>query len=174
MRENLVEIPDLVRLAARVGAPEVYVHRLVYFLDSDEDDVGLMVPAQAVFGAYHQDEDEILAQAEALGAELGVTLSASGATDPRKSMASANSRGRPWSDCSRPWTTAYITANGNALPCCISPFATTDYQSLLMGNVFERPFREIWNAGPYRAWREALLTDNPRKSCSGCGVRWSL
>ncbi len=174
MRENLAEIPDLVRLAARVGVPEVYVHRLVYFLDGDEDEVGLMTPSQAVFGAYDEDEDAIVARAEKLVAELGVTLSASGATGPRISLASANMRKRPWSACSRPWTTAYVTANGNALPCCISPFATTDYQSLVMGNVFERPFREIWNDKPYRAWREALLSDKPRKTCSGCGVRWSL
>lgn len=174
MRENLAEIPDLVRLAADVGVPEVYVHRLVYFLDGDGRETGLMDPLQAVFGAYDQREDAVLTEAEALADELGVTLGASGGTDPRNSLASANRQKRPWSACSRPWTTAYITANGNALPCCISPFATTDYQSLIMGNVFERSFLVIWNDAPYRGWREALLGDNPRKTCSGCGVRWSL
>jgi MoaA/NifB/PqqE/SkfB family radical SAM enzyme len=174
MRENLAEIPDLVRLAADIQVPEVYVQRLVYFLDGGGQECGLMEAGQAVFGAYDAAEDAILARAEALAAELGVSLRASGATDPRSSMMEADGRERPWSACIRPWTTAYITANGNALPCCVSPFATTDYQSLILGNVLERPFAEIWNDAPYQSWRDALLSDRPPLVCSGCGVCWSL
>jgi radical SAM protein with 4Fe4S-binding SPASM domain len=74
----------------------------------------------------------------------------------------------------RPWTTAYITANGNALPCCISPFATSDYASLQLGNVFEQPFGDLWNAERYQSWRARLLSDHPPTACAGCGVFWSL
>jgi radical SAM protein with 4Fe4S-binding SPASM domain len=74
----------------------------------------------------------------------------------------------------RPWTTAYVTANGNCLPCCISPFATADYKSLILGNLFERPFHEIWNEPLYQAFRNDLLSDHPNPACSSCGVYWSL
>ena len=80
----------------------------------------------------------------------------------------------PWAECMRPWTTAYITANGNALPCCISPFATSDYASLKMGNLFERPFDDLWNDERYQLWRKRLLSDHPNTACAGCGVHWSL
>jgi len=74
----------------------------------------------------------------------------------------------------RPWTTAYITANGNALPCCISPFATTNYESLKLGNLFEQPFDTLWNDARYQRWRADLLSDQPHEACAGCGVLWSL
>ncbi len=174
MRENLAEIPDLIRLAADVGVPEVHVQRLVYFLDGGDKETGLMDPAQAVFGVSDQRKEDILRRSEELARQLGVTLRASGGTDPHSSLARAEPGERPWSACTRPWTTTYITANGNVLPCCISPFATTEYPSLIMGNLFERPFAEIWNDEPYQGWREALLSSSPRKACSGCGVHWSL
>jgi radical SAM protein with 4Fe4S-binding SPASM domain len=116
-----------------------------------------------------------MAEAERAARELGVTLRASGATDPRASLqASRHPAPHPWQACLRPWTTAYVTANGNCLPCCISPFATTDYDSLQMGNLFEQPFEEIWNGERYRAWRAALMSDAPPLACQGCGVHWSL
>ena len=80
----------------------------------------------------------------------------------------------PWQACLRPWTTAYVTANGNCLPCCISPFATHDYESLILGNLFEKPFRELWNDALYRQFRTDFFTDSPHKACANCGVFWSL
>jgi radical SAM protein with 4Fe4S-binding SPASM domain len=74
----------------------------------------------------------------------------------------------------RPWTTAYVTANGNCLPCCISPFSTADYESLLMGNLFERPFAELWNDDAYGSFRTRLLSAEPSPACASCGVYWSL
>ena len=67
-----------------------------------------------------------------------------------------------------------MTANGNCLPCCISPFATSDYDSLKMGNLFEQDFTQIWNDERYQQWRLQLLSDQPASACAGCGVHWSL
>jgi radical SAM protein with 4Fe4S-binding SPASM domain len=174
LRENVDQLPALVRLAAGIGVPEVYLQRMVYFLDSD-DRSGWMDGDHGLFGRSIPQLEQMIAQAEALADELGVALRASGATDPRHSLATfPEENGQPWSACLRPWTTAYVTANGNCLPCCFSPFATTDYAGLQMGNLFERPFEEIWNAKEYRAWRTALLSAHPPKPCRGCGVHWSL
>jgi radical SAM protein with 4Fe4S-binding SPASM domain len=173
MRENIGELPDLVRLAARMGVPEIYVQRMVYYLDAGEPH-GLMESGQALFddAAF---ASQAMVEAEQLARELGVTLRASGATDPRTSLSAAQTTDpHPWQACLRPWTTAYITANGNCLPCCISPFAMTDYASLKMGNVLERPMPEIWNNEKYLAWRAALMSEKPPAACQGCGVHWSL
>jgi radical SAM protein with 4Fe4S-binding SPASM domain len=174
MRENVGELPDLVRLAAHVGVREVYLQRLVYYLDGEQAP-GMMDSGHALFDDFDAQVDRIVAEAETVARAVGVTLRASGATDPRHSLEASTKRApRPWAGCLRPWTTAYVTANGNCLPCCNSPFATTDYDSLKMGNLFQRGFGEIWNDERYQTWRENLLSDHPPKACEGCGVHWSL
>jgi MoaA/NifB/PqqE/SkfB family radical SAM enzyme len=175
MKENISELPALLRLAAQMGVPEVYVQRMVYTVDSSEPLPGMMDDGHSLFDDYNREIERIIAEAEALAAELGITFKASGATSPGKSLeASRKGDPHPWQACMRPWTTAYITANGNALPCCIAPFATSDYESLKLGNVFEQPFVEIWNDKRYQKWRRELLSDKPHPACTGCGVHWSL
>jgi MoaA/NifB/PqqE/SkfB family radical SAM enzyme len=172
MKENISELPQVVRLAARMGVPEVYLQRLTYYA-GEADAPGMMKADHAVFAAFDRQADELIAESERLADELGVTLRAAGATNPSRSVRGQGGA-RPWTACVRPWTTAYITANGNALPCCISPFATSDYASLQLGNLFERPFDELWNDQPYQEWRERLLSEAPPRACAGCGVFWSL
>jgi radical SAM protein with 4Fe4S-binding SPASM domain len=174
MRENIGELPELVRMAAAIDVREVYVQRMVYYLDS-ESPPGLMEAGHALFDDFDTVADRVMAEAEAVACEVGVTLRASGATDPRSSLtASQRHDPKPWAGCLRPWTTAYVTANGNCLPCCIAPFATTDYKALKMGNLFEQPVSDIWNDDKYQQWRIELLSDHPPAPCRGCGVHWSL
>ena len=174
MKENVDDVGELIKLAARTGLPEVYLQRMTYHVRKEERQ-GLAQAELALFGNLQRREAEAIAEGERLAAELGVAFRASGATDARRSMGAAKgAEARPWSACVRPWTTAYITAHGNTLPCCISPFATSHYADLVLGNLWERPFQHIWNDRRYRAWRAALLSDEPPEACRGCGVHWSL
>lgn len=174
MKENIDQLPGLIRLAAEIGIPEVYLQRLTYFVDPG-DRRGMARPEQALYGHVDAHEETIIAACAQLSAELGIAFAASGATDPGHSLAAAQAAAqRPWTACRRPWSTAYVTAHGNALPCCIAPFATTRYAELVLGNVWQRGFEAIWNDEPYRAWRRALLGASPHPACSGCGVYWSL
>ncbi len=174
-QENLAELPDLVRLAARLGVPEVYVQRLTYFAQEPGTQYGMARRELAIFGHDDDLQGQIIAECEALSAALGVQFRASGARDPRHSLEAARlADDAPWRACLRPWTTAYVTANGNCLPCCISPFATHDYASLILGNLFERPFADLWNDYLYRQFRVNLLSTRPHKACANCGVYWSL
>jgi MoaA/NifB/PqqE/SkfB family radical SAM enzyme len=174
-RENLGELPDLVRLAARLGVPEVYLQRMTYFSQEPERQYGMARRELAVFDAVLDQQEEIIAACEALSEQLGVDFRASGARGARGSLAARRpADAAPWQACLRPWTTAYVTANGNCLPCCIAPFSASDYTSLVLGNLLERPFAEIWNASPYRDFRTRLLSADPHPACAGCGVYWSL
>ena len=174
-KENLRELPDLVRLAARLGVPEVYVQRMVYFGNEPDDQYGMARDELAIFGKDADYQDEIIAECETLSAKLGIDFRAAGARDPRNSLAAAREADfHPWQACLRPWTTAYVTANGNCLPCCLSPFTTNDYESLILGNLFEQPFSEIWNDDRYRRFRTDFFSDTPHKACANCGVHWSL
>ena len=168
IRENLGELPDLVRLARRVGVREVYVHRMVYHGG------GMAQEDQAVFRALQDAERELLAEAETLAEQYGILFRASGATTPRGSLLSSDGDPRPWSKCRRPSSLMYISANGNVLPCCLSPFTTRDYDGLILGNAFATLLQDVWNGVAYRRFRAALQSDAPWESCDRCGVRWSL
>ncbi len=173
-RATLRQLPALIRLAASIGVHEVYIQRLTFAVQREQR-YGMATPEHAVFGTLSTGEMCILQECAKLANELGVDLEASGATTPAGSLrAECDSEHRPWWSCLRPWTTTYVTANGNVLPCCMAHWADTNYESLMLGSIWERPFAEIWNDAPYQAWREALLGDHPSRACSGCGVFWSL
>ncbi|HJZ50141.1 MAG TPA: radical SAM protein [Roseiflexaceae bacterium] len=179
MQENLRELPAFVRLAADLGVPEVYLQRLVYFGDvvgagsPHPYDGTTMVPEQSLFATLEQRQVALIAECESLAAALGLTFRASGATTPHESVEVKGAY--PWQGCYRPWALMYITATGTALPCCIAPFATPDYQGIMLGNVFERPLAEVWNDQPYQELRAAVLGEHPAPwPCQHCGVRWSL
>ncbi len=174
-KENIAELPELVRLAAQLKVPELYLQRMVYFAQEKDQQYGMAQDDRAIFGADDDQQEVIIAECEALSATLGVAFRASGARDPRNSLdAAASAEFMPWQGCMRPWTTAYVTANGNCLPCCISPFATNDYPSLILGNLLDRPFTELWNDTLYQNLRTDLLSPHPHKACASCGVYWSL
>jgi MoaA/NifB/PqqE/SkfB family radical SAM enzyme len=172
LRENIAELPDVIRLAAQISVPEVYLQRMVYYADA-QTAPGMLDGAQAVYSRVDEEIDRIVNESEALAQQLGVALRASGATTPAHSIHPDRTT-RPWEGCLRPWTTAYVTANGNLLPCCIAPFATQDYDSLKLGNLLNQPFEEQWNGERYQQWRARLLSDQPNLACAGCGVHWSL
>jgi radical SAM protein with 4Fe4S-binding SPASM domain len=173
MKENIAELPEVIRLAAHIGVREVYLQRFVYDAAATLDTPDMRGEGHGLFAGFDAEVERLVSESEALAQALGVKLWASGATTAQNSLASRQ-EARPWSACLRPWTTAYITANGNALPCCISPFATNDYDTLKLGNILEKPFDDVWNAPSYQQWRKRLLSDHPHPACAGCGVRWSL
>jgi len=173
MKENIAELPDLVRLAARLGISEVYLQRLVFY--DEGHTIGLAREDQSLYGLTNGYVEEIIAECERLSQELGIRLEASGATTPRNSLAKDQTDPAPWRECQRPWTVTYVTVNGNILPCCIAPFATSDYHSIVLGNLFDRPFADIWNGTRYQEFRTGLQSLHaPSDACAKCGAKWSL
>jgi MoaA/NifB/PqqE/SkfB family radical SAM enzyme len=172
MHHNLGDLPELVRLAHRLDVSEVYVQRLVYYGQ------GLAVQEQSLFRTFQASEtarsERLLQEASSLAREFGITFRASGATSPDESLLPSSHSSQPWSHCRRPSSLMYITANGNVLPCCFSPFTTNDYAGLILGNAFQTPLSEIWNGPAYRRFRGALRSDAPPDASDRCGVCWSL
>jgi MoaA/NifB/PqqE/SkfB family radical SAM enzyme len=174
MQENLHQLLDFVRLGAAIGVPEVYLQRLVYFGNGATIVQGAtMTSQQSLYATLEAQQTELIAAAERLATELGVTFRASGATTPHESIAVKGAS--PWRGCLRPWILMYITANGTALPCCIAPFAAQDFTSIVLGNVLEDSLPVVWNGERYQALRAAVNSDGPAPwPCQFCGVKWSL
>jgi len=167
-RSNIDELPAFVRLSARLGVEEVYVQRLVF------NGLGLAVEANALHGKLRAREEALLADAEGLAASHGITMRASGLTTPLASLQSTGDGSRPWAGCQRPWTLAYVTANGNVLPCCISPWVARDYRALVLGHAFHDRFASIWNGERYQRFRAQFESRTPPDPCRGCGLLWSI
>jgi radical SAM protein with 4Fe4S-binding SPASM domain len=171
LRETLAELPDFLRLAHRLGIEEVYLQRLVYWLD--DNDEKLATSDQSLFQNLHLEEEAIIRASEVLARQLGLRFEASGATTPAQSIQQATDT-KPWARCMRPWTVMYITANGSVFPCCIAPFSAESLPSITLGNAFEEPLASIWNNSQYQHFRRLLLSDQPHHCCRGCGAQWSL
>lgn len=169
LKETIVQLPEFVRLAARMGVHEVHLQRLVF----DAAGYGAARAESSLFEATRREEQDAIDQAQVLARELGVTLDASGATEPGLSL-QRQAGERPWSACRRPWSLMYFTAHGRALPCCIAPFSARGYDAYTLGDATRQTLREIWNGEAYRNFRRRLLSDGPPVTCQGCGLRWSL
>ena len=170
-KDNIEELPDVIRLSADIGIGEVYLQRLVYFLDDD----GYGVASRRKTLQDSGDIARVLIQrSQELAVRLGIQFNASGLCNPLESVHAESVSQIPWTGCYRPTSLMYITATGNVLPCCLSPFSMVDYSSVILGNVFESSVEEIWSNMKYRNFRKQLHTENPPICCRGCGVLWSL
>ncbi len=169
LKETVDQLPEFVRLAARIGVQEVHLQRLVF----DEAGFGMARADSSLFESTRAEEEAVIGAAQAIGRELGVTLDASGATEPGLSL-KKQADDKPWATCRRPWSLMYFTAHGRALPCCIAPFSARGYENYTLGDAPQQTLREIWNSPAYRDFRTALVGEDPPKPCQGCGLRWSL
>ncbi len=169
LKETVDQLPEFVRLAARIGVREVHLQRLVF----DEQGFGMARLDSSLFEQTRAEEEAVIADATAIGRALGVVLDASGATEPGLSLKRTEDD-KPWATCRRPWSLMYFTAHGRALPCCIAPFSARGYENYTLGDATQQTLREIWNSPAYQGFRTALVSDAPPKPCQGCGLRWSL
>lgn len=170
-KSNIFELPNFVKLAAEIGIGEVYLQRLVYF--QDDDGYGLAKSSNTLHDAT-DGSSALIEQSQDMAAGLGIRFNASGLSRPSESLRGQAEAEMPWIRCYRPSRLMYITANGNVLPCCISPFSTVDYASNIMGNVFNDSLANIWSGPGYRNFRKQHQSETPPKCCRGCGVQWSL
>ena len=170
LRETIGQLEAFVRLAHRMDVAEVYLQRLVFFV---ENPIGLARSENALFASTTAQEEDTIRCAEELAGSLGIAFNASGATEPGTSI-KPRRQDQPWSLCRRPWTLMYFTATGRALPCCIAPFSMHGYDSFTLGDATQQTLREIWNGDRYVDFRTKLMSAEPPRACANCGLRWSL
>ena len=144
LKETVDQLPNFVRLAASMGVSEVHLQRLVF----DDAGYGLARPESSLFEQSRADETAMIEAAQGIGRELGITLDASGATEPGLSL-KRQADDKPWATCRRPWSLMYFTAHGRALPCCIAPFSARGYENYTLGNATQNTLRDIWNEVPH-------------------------
>ncbi|MGN9891854.1 radical SAM/SPASM domain-containing protein [Micromonospora sp. L31] len=166
MRDNVAELPDLVRLLARVGVDELHVQNLSHnFSDADPasgyDGIRQFTADQALWtGADADRAATAFHEAGEAAREHGVRLRL-----PRPGVP-ADAGTPSGRGCSWPWEAAYITSTGVVQPCCM--VMGDDRMSL--GRLTEQSFPQIWYGERYREFRHRLLGGEPPEVCRGCSL----
>jgi len=167
MRDNLAELPDLVRLAHAEGVDTVFVQHLCHdfgesSLPQRYEPMRAFVDGQTLL---HEDLERIehhFAAARAMACELGVTLRLPNVR-PRTHSPGTPGRQR----CDWPWRGAYISYDGKAMPCCM--VATPD--RIHFGNMARDGVASVWNNSEYTAFRAQLDSpDSPPDVCRNCAL----
>jgi len=66
--------------------------------------------------------------------------------------------------CFWPFYYCFITVDGFVTPCCIR----MDPEIFNFGNIFEEPFKEIWNGIKYQKFRETMIKNLSNPICDNC------
>ncbi len=166
MRQNLHELPDLVRLAGRYEMDAVFVQHLCHdfgeaSLPAHYRPMRDFVQAQTLLEEDTGRIEEHFGAARRVAEELNVELRLP-RTRPR-----LHAVGTPGSErCDWPWHGPYISYQGLSMPCCM--IATPDRMNF--GSMAEQGVAAIWNSAAYEAFRRELASDAPPDICRSCAV----
>ena len=164
MRENLADLPALVRLAAAEGVFRVFVQHLCH--DFEEHTLPAVyrpmrsfIHDQVLDGVAPALVERAFSAARAAATETGVELRlprVSGTPAPRQTLPR----------CDWPWRGSYISYRGEAMPCCM--VGTPDRASF--GNMAEQGVARVWSNTEYRAFREGLTSGRAPMVCRSCSL----
>lgn len=166
MRQNLHELPDIVRLAHRWSLNSIFVQHLCH--DFMETNLPLQYMPMREFvrdetlleedprrTAYYFDEARKIAK------ELNIDLRL-----PRTQI-KLHPPGTPGHErCNWPWSSAYFSYQGFAMPCCM--VSTPD--RINFGKISEQRVEELWNNRCYQEFRDRLSSEEPPEICYSCSI----
>lgn len=152
LRSNVDELPDLVRLAAEIGAGRVKAYHLFSFTPE--------MDRESIAGEPALWEPRV-AEALRVGEKVGVDLQ----------LAEPLLRGAVSEDlrpnvCHLPWHESWIDLDGAILAC-------HSHRGDVAGNVMSEPFLVAWNGDLYKRLRRGWAEGRPGWSCAGCGMAWA-
>jgi len=148
--DNLDQIEEMIDLAQRLGANSVYFQPLETLLIQDrKEDLTRSVEYEAL--RTRLEAAERRARLAHIGTNAGVLLR-SLPSYFRKYEPGIPSE-PPQRVCLLPWFSLYITVDGNVRPCC----SFGEGETLVLGNLFEQRFSDIWNNEKYQAFRRQAL-----------------
>jgi MoaA/NifB/PqqE/SkfB family radical SAM enzyme len=146
MRDNVDELPALVRLAHVLGADRVKAYHVFSFDDATRE--------QSLVADLQHYEQQVLPLALAVGAELGVDLQLA---EPSGGDPAGLKRRR----CFLPWHETWVDVDGAVLLC-------HSHGGEIAGRLDD--FHAAWNGALYQSVRRGLVAGEPVAACAGCGM----
>lgn len=157
-RDNIGDIPDLLRIAAQLGIDRVTITHFVPWQESQRD--------QSL--VYHKKlANQMLRRAQDLGDELDLLVDVPGPfhmnSDSSGTREIESNSNKSFTPCYHPWRSVSINEIGDVMPCCAT--------SIIMGDLRKASFDEIWNGRKYRKLRETVNSPKPLSFCKNCAFR---
>lgn len=168
MRQNLHELPDIVKLAHEWSAENFFVQHLSHdfgepTLPEEYRPMREYMAEQSLASEDPERIEHYFGQARDLAESLGIQLRLPGTT-PKRHAPGTPGRER----CDWPWTGAYISYEGYMMPCCM--VSTPDRANF--GKVTDQTLTSVWNNDAYNRFREQLDSDHPPEICRSCSLYW--
>lgn len=157
--DNVRRLPDVIRLAAERHVDAVAAMHLVPAWEEQRH--------QSL--VYHRTlSNETIASARVTAEELGVELIAplpfdSGTMSRNAVELAARETDDGLKPCMHPWTSVSVNEKGEVTPCCNA--------YMVMGNLNNSSFDQIWTGGKYRKLRDSVNSDKPPVNCRTCVLR---
>jgi len=167
MRENLKELPELVRLAHTEGVDTVFVQHLCHdfgesSLPAQYQPMRSFIDSQTLLHEDPQRVEHYFNAAREMAREMKVTLRLPNLR-PRSHPPDMSGRQR----CDWPWRGSYISYDGKAMPCCM--VATPD--RIHFGDMAKEGVAQVWSNAQYTSFRAQLeSTGSPPEVCRSCAL----
>jgi len=146
MRDNVHELPELVRLANSLRVHRVKAYHLFSF--------GSEYDGQSVLRDSEEYETEILPRTLELGQALGIDLQLAEPSGGRAAELTEQA-------CHLPWHESWIDVDGSVVLC-------HSHGGEIAGHIDR--FREAWMGPLYQRVREGFARRRPIGACDGCGM----
>jgi MoaA/NifB/PqqE/SkfB family radical SAM enzyme len=146
MRRNIMELPDYVDLAHRVGARDIQVNYLLV----TREGTGLEQEAMCFNPQLY---DAMVLKAKIKATQLGINLK-------HQRLFSDGAKEADQGPCYKPWEHFNVKSNGSATVCCGGCGS--------LGNMFEQGFQQLWNSPRLIELRERINSDDRPKACRQC------
>ncbi|MFH2002742.1 MAG: radical SAM protein [Planctomycetota bacterium] len=162
-KSNLDELVDMMRMAVELKAEAMYIQYLDYVdvVDLKDDLIGDM-------DFDHLRSVLITTQemAKKSGIETNISIWLRDLELYKSKMLSMGGEMSLTRKCLFPWLSTFIEANGDVKAC---PIFTRKRHEGNMGNIFEQPFKSIWNGELYMDIRRKLRAgERPYTPCRQC------
>jgi MoaA/NifB/PqqE/SkfB family radical SAM enzyme len=166
MRQNLDELPAVVRIAHEMSFEAMFVQHLCHeyqesTLPERYKPMRQFVDEQTLL---HEDPRRVaraFGEARAVAHDLGVDLRL-----PNVEQHPQSPPVKPPRRCDWPWRGAYLSYQGLAMPCCM--VSTPD--RINFGSTMDQGFVATWQSQPYQRFREQLASDEPPTICRSCSL----
>src|SRR5579872_5926562 len=170
MRQNLAELPELVRLAHHWKMESMFVQHLCHdFGEATLPPAYLpmrqFVESESLLGESRSSIESSFAAARRTADELGLELRL-----PQVDRGGFPDTMRGEERCDWPRRGIYISYQGFVMPCCM--ISTPD--RLNFGNVSGNAIDVIWNGESYDEFRRRLASNEPPEVCQACSVYHGL
>jgi len=149
-KENLTELSEIILLAKQLGIPKVTFQTFL----SDWKNTEVQKFNQTI--SFDKKFDELkrtIKKAQGIAKKYEIKL------DVYKGNFLSKENKCVW-----PFTSAFIASNGDVVPCCV----ISDSDVISMGNVFQTPFKQIWNSKKYIDFRKSIKHHQLNDFCKSC------